>query len=231
MKQALLLLLVLFLLDIPAELFAQEEAPEGKWDNQIYLGNKIAGGKNNWKFSGELQVRLRNDMQTLDNWYLEGVSNYLANPWLEVVPDFRFTIKPDRLEWRPGFGLLFKDLKHRLQFINQIKGQIDISNHGTADPAFREVIFLNYRVNDKIILSSIAGFIYRWRKDWKGFQYIRTGPGISYVFDEKHILNFSYFVGLENKEGQWSWAGIPSIQFLINVGLKYRYKPAYFIEF
>jgi hypothetical protein len=223
-------LLLFSLLLTTAGLQAQDDSGRN-WDNQIYLGNKVAFGKNKWKFSGELQTRLRNNMQTLDNWYLEGVSNYLATEWLEVVPDFRFTIKPDKLEWRPGFGLLYKNLKHRLQFINQVKWQLDINNHGATDPAFREVVFLNYKLNDKVILSSIAGFIYRWRSNWHGFQYIRVGPGISYIFDEKHILNFSYFTGVENVEGNWHWAGIPSIQLLINVSMKYRYKPAYYIEF
>ena len=231
MKQTALLLLGIMILGRMCDLSAQQETPPDKWDNQIYLGNKVAGGKNKWKFSGELQTRLRNNMQTLDNWYLEGVTNYLATEWLEVVPDFRFTIKPDKLEWRPGFGLLYKNLQHKLQFINQVKWQIDISNHGDADQAFREVVFLNYKVNDKIVLSTIAGFIYRWRENWNGFQYIRFGPGISYIFDEKHILNFTYFTGAENHEGQWSWAGIPSIQLLINVSMQYRYKPAYYIEF
>ncbi len=48
------------------------------WDNQIYLGNKVAFGKDKWRFSGELQTRLENNFQSLDNWYVEFISNYLA---------------------------------------------------------------------------------------------------------------------------------------------------------
>jgi len=115
------------------------------WDNQLYLGNKVAGGKNDWKFSGELQTRLENNFQELDNWYFEFVANYLANKNIELVPDFRFTIKPDRLEYRPGFGFLYKHLGENIQFVNQIKWQIDIDNHGKIGNAGREVVFLNYK--------------------------------------------------------------------------------------
>ncbi len=203
------------------------------WDNQMYLGNKIAFGKNKWNFSGELQTRLENNFQSLDNWYLEFVSNYLISENFEIVPDFRFTIKPDKIEYRPGFGVLFKKTTKRIQFVNQVKWQMDIDNHGRIGNAFREVVFLNHAFNDKVISTLVAGFIYRWWPEWNGFQYIRVGPGVSYIFDDRHILNFSYFVGVENNTKEWMWAGIPMIQLVINISSKdkYKYIPAYYFDF
>ena len=203
------------------------------WDNQIYIGNKIAFGKDKWKFSGELQIRLENNFQSLDNWYLEFVSNYLASEKFEIVPDFRFTIKPDKVEYRPGLGILYKKTTHIIQFVNQVKWQIDIDNYGKIGNALREVVFLNHKINDKIITTMIAGFIYRWWPEWNGFQYIRVGPGVSYIFDDRHILNFSYFVGVENNTKDWMWAGIPMIQLVINISQKdkYKYIPAYYFDF
>lgn len=224
--------LLLILITLPAiYVFSQEETPS--WDNQIYLGNKIAFGKDKWRFSGELQTRLENNFQSLDNWFLEFVSNYLISKHFEIVPDFRFTIKPDKIEYRPGFGVLYKKTTDKIQFINQVKWQMDIPNHGDIGYAVREVVFLNHALSDNVVSTLVAGFIYRRWPEWNGFQYIRVGPGISYVFDNKHILNFSYFVGVENNTKEWMWAGIPMIQLVINISGKdkYKYTPAYYFDF
>ncbi len=223
---------LIVILLVVSYVFANAQDAPG-WDNQMYLGNKVAFGKNKWRFSGELQIRLEDNFQKLDNWYLEFVSNYLISKHFEIVPDFRFTIKPDKVEWRSGFGALYKLNAPRIQFVNQVKWQIDIPNHGEVGNALREVVFLNHKFNEKIITTLVAGFIYRWWPSWNGFQYIRVGPGISFVFDEKHILNFSYFVGVENNTEDWMWAGIPMLQLVINLTKadKYKYRPAYYFDF
>lgn len=224
------LFLIVIIVFISISLFSQE-IQEDTWDNQIYLGNKIAFGKNKWKFSGELQTRLKDNFQSLDNWYVELVANNLIAKNFEIVPDLRFTIKPTKHEIRPGLGILFKQTTTSLQFINQIKWQTDFPTKGDISHAFREVVFLNYSFSDKVIGTMVAGFIYRMRPGLNYFQYIRVGPGISYIFDKKHILNFSYFVGVENKIDYWMWSGIPMIQLLINISKDYTYTPAYYFEF
>jgi len=209
---------------------AAQDSPT--WDNQMYLGNKVTFGIDKWKYSLELQTRLENNFQSLDNWYVEFVSNYLISKRFEIVPDFRITIKPDKVEFRPGLGVLFKTHTSKLQFVNQVKWQLDVDNHGKVGNAMREVVFLSHSLNEKAILTLVAGFIYRWWPEWNGFQYIRVGPGFTYVFDEKHRLNFSYFVGVENNTKQWLWAGIPMIQLVINISKKkYKYAPAYYFNF
>ena len=201
------------------------------WDNQIYLGNKINFGKNKWRMSAELQVRLKDNFQSLDNWFMEYVANYLLSKRIEIVPDFRFTVKPDKIEIRPGLGVMLKKNMKKVQLVNQVKWQLDVDNYGRVGNALREVIFLNHAIDDKIMGTLVAGFIYRWWPEWSGFQYIRVGPGISYNFDAKHRLNFSYFVGVENNTQDWQWAGIPLVQFIIDISKKYKYKPAYYFSF
>jgi len=101
--------------------FSQVNGSSSNWDNQIYIGNKIAGGKGAWRYSGELQVRLEDNMQSLDNWYVEGVASYLYSEKIEIVPDFRYSIKPNEHEYRPGLGILYKLLVQKFQFVNQLK--------------------------------------------------------------------------------------------------------------
>ncbi len=223
---------ITFLLFSALPSFTQNDNPVGRWDNQVYIGDKIAGGKNKWKFSGEFQVRLKDNLQQLDNWYLEQVTNYLATNWLEIVPDFRFTVKPDKLEFRPGFGILLKKNTTSWQFINQVKWQIDLDTKGGVRNALREVIFVNRKFdNDHFVATALGGFIYRWTGEDNFMQYIRFGPGLSYIFDQRHILNISYMMGVENTTQEWKWAGITMIQLVINITKEYKYKPAYYFDF
>jgi hypothetical protein len=66
------------------------------------MGNKIAGGIQDWRFSGELQVGLKDNTQSLDNYFLEGVATYLISENWEIAPDMRMNIKQDEFEYRPG---------------------------------------------------------------------------------------------------------------------------------
>ncbi len=61
-------------------------------DKQACLGNKFTFGKNRWKQSIEWKVRLKDNLQELDNWFVEYVASYLTSNLFEIVPDFRFTI-------------------------------------------------------------------------------------------------------------------------------------------
>jgi len=228
MKKTILLILLFAFANF---INAQDDVEQLPWDNQIYLGNKLSYGINKWKSSTELQVRLKNDFRSLDNWYVEQVASYLMSNSIELVPDMRITLKPEVTEYRFGFGVLYKIKKNKFQFINQDKIQVDITDKGNVSYAFREVVFTNYRVKENIIATFVAGFIYRWRDEWNGFQYLRVGPGISYIFDEKHILNISYFTGLENAATYSRWSGIPMLQLIINVGNNYKYVPAYYFNF
>jgi hypothetical protein len=210
---------------------AQTDTSQQKdlWDNQIYIGNKVTFGSGTWRYAAELQTRLKDDFQQLDNWFVEFTASNLLSDKFEIVYDFRASIKPTMVEYRPGIGLLYKNYDNALKFTNQTKIQVDLGNHGEIATAFRNVMFFNRKINDNITATLVAGFIYRWQEDWNGFQYVRVGPGISYTFDEQHRLNFSYFIGMEN--GNYPdtyWRGIPMIQLVIDISKndKFDYTPA-----
>ena len=64
-----------------------------EWDNQLFFGNKVAANKEHWRFSGELQIRLKENARSLDTWFLEGVATYMINKHWDIVPDLRFSVK------------------------------------------------------------------------------------------------------------------------------------------
>ena len=210
---------------------AQKSDSTRNWDNQIYIGNKVATAVGKWRFSGELQVRLKDDMQSLDNWFLEGVTTFLLSENIELVPDFRISVKPDEMEYRPGFGIVYKFLKKDFQFVNQLKWQIDIDNHGNSNNGLRYAIFINRKIADKLISNFAFGAFYRWRDNFNGFEYFRFGPGLGYVINEQHTINFNYLISAKNNQVYWEWSGIPVIQLLININKDYRYVPAKYISF
>jgi len=208
-----------------------QQPPHPNWDNQIYMGNKVAGGTGSWRYSGEWQVRLEDNMQQLDNWFVEGAVNYLYSKKLEIVPDFRFSIKPTEVEFRPGFGILFKHIFRRTQLVHQVKWQVDADNSGNWDNGLRYAVFVNHKIATSAMITFAAGAFYRWQKNFNGFQYIRFGPGVSYIVDFRHTLNFNYLISATNKGNYWAWAGIPVVQLVINIGRRYRYVPAKYYNF
>jgi hypothetical protein len=211
--------------------FSAEGLAQDNWDNQLFVGNKVSWGSGQWKYSGELQFRVKDNMSTLDNWFIEGVASYLPSEHWELAPDFRFSVKSNSQEYRPGFGVLYKILSSKLQFVNQLKYQADFSSNGTFGHGLREVIFLNFIVTEKYIPFIAVGAFYRWRKDFSDFEFVRIGGGLNIRFDPLHILSVSYFVGALNHGDRWTFSGIPLLQFSINIRSDWMYVPAKIINF
>jgi hypothetical protein len=228
-NKILVLTISFIFLNLPA--MGQETAETDNWDNQFFAGNKIVYGNQKWKYSGELQFRVKDDFQSLDNWFLEGVASYLPSKYWEIVPDFRFSVKSSSVEYRPGLGLLFKVLSPKWQFVNQFKYQADISSLGTAGHGLRHVMFLNRILTKKIVPNVAAGYFYRWKEGFNDFEFIRFGAGVNILFDPIHTLTLSYFVGLLNRGDRWTWSGIPLIQLTINIKKDWIYVPAKYINF
>ena len=209
---------------------AQTTKPSPNWDNQIYIGNKVAAASGSFRFSGELQVRLEDNMQSLDNWFVEGVATYLLSERIEITPDFRISIKPEEMEYRPGLGVVYKFTKKNFQFVNQLKWQLDIDNNNNQDHGVRYAIFTNRKLSKKFISSFAFGAFYRWEDGFNGFQFFRFGPGIAYVINAQHTINFNYLISAKNNRQYWEWAGIPVIQLVININKDYKYVPAKYLS-
>lgn len=211
----------------------QTETPVDLWDNTLYYSNKLAWGSETWRQSAEFQTRFRNDFSELEQWHVEYVATYLANKNLEIVPDFRFTRKPNRVEYRPGFGLVFKHTKNKTFFVHQVKYQYDAKTSDTFDSqGMRYGMFINHLFNEHWVGSFLVGGLYEWGENFTGFLGMRSGFAAAYIFNEVHSLNIGYFYGLINdKQGGWTHLGIPSFQLIINIRKQYKYQPAKYINF
>ncbi len=219
--------LFVYLLLLTGNAFTQETDSEDNWDNQLYLANKLTWGKDRWKYSGELQIRLENNMQSLEKWYMEGVASFMPSKNIEIAPDFRLSIKTDDYVFRPGLGVLFKSYVNDFQFVNQVKWQIDMHTiDGRRDNALRYVLVINKQLKNKLIASFLAGALYRWSDDFRGPEIIRAGPGLTYIFNSKQSLYINYYLSAVNNHQTWEWSGIPFFQLIIHIDKEYKYLPA-----
>lgn len=222
------IIILAFLQILPIVLLAQETS---NWDNQIYIGNKVAWGSEQWKYSGELQVRLDDNFSQLDVWFLEGVASYMPSEKWEIIPDIRASIKPENTELRPGLGVLYKQRFDHSGLIHQLKWQIDI-NESAAENGLRYVIFYNYLFNEKLAATVLGGGFYRWSENFNGLRFMRFGGGPTWIVNDEHIINFNYFLGITQADNSsWFYQGILMVQLVINVNKGYKYRPAKYISF
>ncbi len=212
-------------------LVSQETEPIDKWDNAIYLGNRIAGGTGEWRFSGEIQTRFKNDFKSLDNWYLEGIASRLLTKNWQAQFSLRYSFKPTFNELRPGLGVFYKMYPNeKTQLAHQVMYQTDISSQEVRH-GLRYVLYYTYKASEKLVPNATMGVFYRWQDDFKGVQFVRAGPGLTYLIDIKHFINFNYFVGFENRGDVWTYQGIFFVQLIININKDYKYLPARSVQF
>lgn len=204
------------------------------WDNQMYLSNRFTWSKNSWRYTGEFQIRLHENNKVLDQYFIEGVASYMLNPKIEIIPDFRVTVKSLRYEFRPGLGFIYKQTwgENRLnQLAHQVKYQADFESPGDFKQGLRYILFHTVVINEQWLFSSAGGGMYRWSPDFNGLQFGRAMMGLAYSFDKKHIISFNYFVGAENQGDYWTYIGGPYLQLTIRFDDDFKYVPARYISF
>ena len=214
------------------KLKGQSGTEESNWDNVLYFGNKVAWGSESWRQSAEFQTRYNSDFGKLEQWHLEYILTYLMSEHIEIVPDFRFTRKPEHLEYRLGFGIIYKNLFKKSQLVHQLKWQWDKENTAYSSHGLRYAIFYNYVFTKNIVGSAILGGLFEFGKEFTDFLGIRTGLGVAYVFDKAHSVNLGYYYGAINTGNKvYTNLGIVSIQLIINIRKDYKYLPAKYITF
>lgn len=226
-----IILLILFGL-IP-KVSAQNSGDTDNWDNLIYFGNKVTWGGKQWMNSGELQVRLEDDHQQLLQWHLEYVGTYFVSKNIEIVPDFRYTIKPTRKEFRPGLGIVLKHMTKNGQFVHQIKGQIDFKTEGETTQVIRYFPSYNHIFSEKWIGSLVVGAYYKFTEQRSDIELVMGGINAAYVMNKQHTLNLTYVYGrqLQFATDEYLNFGILMARLIINFNKDYDYLPAKYINF
>ncbi|MFY0628183.1 MAG: DUF2490 domain-containing protein [Reichenbachiella sp.] len=232
----LVIVFVILMCTISGQTYAQTTEPsEDKWDNIMYLTNKVGWGEDKWRHTLLFQSRYNNNFAGLEQWFVEYAATYLITEHFEIVPDLRFTRRPDRREIRPGMGIIYKNLFEKAQLVHQLKWQYDFKGNGAVDShALRYAIFYNQVLSEKIIGSFIAGGLYEWGEAFTGIWGVRAGPSVSYVFNKQHLLNVGYLYGLVNTKEEptrWTNAGILTLSLSINIRKDFTYLPAKYINF
>jgi len=219
-------MLVLVVIAVPATARTQsaDTLDSKQW---LFTSTKVAYAVNKWRFFGDMQFRLNENWRELDQWLVELSATYSPTSYLELSPDFRVTVRPSRIEYRPGAGAILKTIVGGTwQFALQHKYQFDISSVGGSSDGLRQVGFVNKVVGDHLIFSAIGGWFYRWRDNWNGVEFVRVGAGVTYRFNVVHGLNVSYFVGKTNLVDHWITDGFLAIGLTINIRTDWTYVPA-----
>ena len=224
------LFLALLLFQSSAIVFAQTDTTDN-WDNELWTGLRFAWGEGNIKYTGEYQTRFIQNYNQLDRWYLEGAVHFLASKHIEIIPDFRFNVKPNNNEYRFGLGVVYKANIKKVQFVNQLKGQMDKTFDVKATWALREVIYLNYMLNDIWIPYVGGGVFFRKSETFSGVQVIRAGVGTYYNFNPLHSLSINYFIGRRDLGSRITYSGIFLLQLTLKFSNDYVYVPARYINF
>jgi len=204
-------------------------------DGQLFSGIKMSKALEQWRFTGEYQIRLNENLTELDNHYLEFTFPYMPSKHWEIVPDLRFSLYSDRFEFRPGFGVLYKlswgKKIYVKQLIQQVKWQTDIESTGRIKHGLRYAVFYNQMLNKKIMFNSGAGALYRWADNYNGLQFIRMIAGIVYIFDSTHSLTINPYLGMEDPFGQLEVT--PGLVLIASIQLKgnSKYRPARYLSF
>jgi hypothetical protein len=202
---------------------APAEATSQQW---LFASTKVSYAVGEWRLYGDAQFRLDGNWRQLNQYLTEAASIYSPSKNWELQGDFRVTVRPERLEYRPGAGVTFKALVSSWQFAVQHKYQLDLLSTGAANHGLRQIFFVNKRVGDRFLLSGIGGWFYRWREGFNDIEFVRLGGGVTYLFDALHGLNVSYFVGRQNLGDQWVTDGFTFVGLSLNVRADWTYVPA-----
>ena len=230
------LFILTLLVGFKSQSLAQTTEPDTSWDNWLIMGNKVVfGGQNQYKHSHEIQWRAENNFTALNTLLYEAVFTYSPNERWEIVPDFRYSLKPTRRETRLGFGIVRKDYigEGVTQIAQQVKWQGDFKSEGDYTMAVRYVPSISHIINDKYIVGGLVAAVYQWGPSFPpSIAFIRAGPTFGMIFDDVHTLSIVPAFGADNLgEYGWAYSFTPIVQLIIRVNKNYKYLPARYINF
>ncbi len=216
-----------------SKVMAQESENPQAWDNLFYVGNRVSWGPAKWKSSAELQFRLQDNTRQLQQYFVEYIGTYFLSEHVEIAPDFRIAVKPDRVDFRPGLGVVLKYGFVDGQLVQQFKWQIDIESTGGSSQTLRYFPSYNRVIGDDWIVSVMTGGYYKFSEEKNGISALIVGAGVAYVINKQHTINASYLYAEQQNFADETWfpAGGLILRLIININKEYKYTPAKYINF
>jgi hypothetical protein len=158
-------------------------------------------------FSMEYQLRLDNDLSSLNSHFVEFMGYGKAFDSLELNGGYRFTVRPDHHEHRLYFGgfwnitknwrSLPKDPMKRFKAVLQVGYQHDF--HTKFDGEFmdsnsiRYVLIVAKPVSERVTPYLLGGVLTTWNEAYDfGIDKIRLGPGVVLRVNKKSRFRLAY---------------------------------------
>jgi len=213
---AFFLILLIFVSSVES---IQAEEPDWQLWSGVFFKNVRPDSA--WDFSGEYQVRLRDDMRELKSHFFDFNAFYKATSSFDVNGGYRFTRRPDRNEnrwmagffWRPRLGEAKPDLDDKsIRITNQVQYQRDDNSEFNevlvASNSVRFVFLVSKPVTRKLSPFAVAAVMYTWNEEYVGLEKIRFAFGlriisgnndrikIHYVFEKKNSVEPAQFASI-----------------------------------
>ena len=194
--------LICFLLMLPCALLAEPEKDNALWTGGLFLWETESA----LDFSAEYQLRLDENMSSLNNHFVEFMGYRKWSPALLLNGGYRFTVRPDRSEHRIYFGgfwdmtrraRLEEDNSRRIKAVLQVGYQHDFDvkfgDEIMDSNSIRWILLTSKPVNRKITPFLLAGVLTTWNDAYSfGIDKIRLGGGIVWHLTPQARLRGQY---------------------------------------
>lgn len=186
----------------PGALIADSENDNALWTGGLFLwerGQKL-------DLSAEYQLRLNENMSSLNNHFLEFMGYQKWSPNLLLNGGYRFTMRPDRNEHRLYFGGFWDITGHGRTAANDpdnIRAVLQVGYQHDFDVKFddqivdsnsiRWVLVTSKPVNDVITPFLLAGVLTTWNDAYSfGVDKVRLGGGVVWQMTQQSRLRCQY---------------------------------------
>lgn len=189
------LLLLILLFSLACSRAVRAEGPDWQiWSGLLF---RSARPQERWDFSGEYQVRLKDDLRNLKSHFVEGFAFYKAKPSLDFNIGYRYTIRPDRSESRLSAGFFARQaIGWRLGVTHQVMYQRDynaeFSDVLINSNTVRYVFLVVRPVNPRVAAFVMAGGMYTWNSEFTGIEKLRFAAGVRIGRGERDQIRIHY---------------------------------------
>lgn len=188
-------LLLILLLSFASARTARAEGPDWQlWSGLLF---RSARPQERWDFSGEYQVRLKDDLRNLKSHFVEGFAFYKAKPYLDFNLGYRYTIRSDRSESRLSAGLFARQaIAWRVGVTHQVQYQRDynaeFSDLLINSNSVRYVFLVVRPVSSRVVPFVMVGGFYTWNTEFTGIEKLRFAAGVRIGRGERDQIRIHY---------------------------------------